>query len=79
MKKFSTFVLILLVCSVWVAIGNIGLVKADGTIYITADGTVEGTDKIQRNGDIYTFLNNISGSVVVQKGFITIDGSGTSS
>jgi hypothetical protein len=46
------------------------------TIYIRADGSVEGTDLIKRHENTYTFLNNISGSIVISKDFITIDGSG---
>ncbi len=56
--------------------------KAESTIYIRADGTVEGTDKIQRNEDVYTFLRNISidGSgiegIIVERNDIVIDGAG---
>jgi len=45
-------------------------------IEITVDGNVTGTDKIQRDGAIYTFTGNISGSIVVLRGDITIDGAG---
>ena len=47
-----------------------------GTIFIMADGSVWGTDKIQRNENIYTFTGNIDGSIVVQKDNIVIDGAG---
>jgi parallel beta-helix repeat protein len=46
------------------------------TIYIRSDGTVEGTDLIEISNNTYIFLNDISGSIVVSKDFITIDGSG---
>jgi len=46
------------------------------TIYIRADGSVEGTNLIERRDNTYIFLNNISGSIVVSKDFITLDGSG---
>jgi len=36
-------------------------------IYIRADGSVEGTDKIQRDGDVYTLISDISGSIVVER------------
>jgi len=51
-------------------------VKADlGIIRIKADGSVEGTDKIQRDGDVYTFTANITGkAIVIQRGGITLDG-----
>ena len=51
-------------------------VEASGTIYIRATGVVEGTDKIQRDGDVYTFTDNINDSIVVQKSNIIIDGNG---
>ena len=31
------------------------------SIYIRADGSVEGTDKIQRDGDVYTLISDITG------------------
>ncbi len=51
MRKTSFIVLLLILCSILVTFPNVKIVKAQSTIYITADGTVEGTDKIQRNGD----------------------------
>lgn len=55
---------------------QIGVVKAENTIYIRADGSVEGTDKIQREGNVYALTGNINGSIVVEKNNITIDGNG---
>jgi len=49
-------------------------VKAEDTIYIKSDGSVEGTELLQRNGEVYTFLGDVSGKIVVSKDFITIDG-----
>jgi len=55
-------------------------IPSESTIYIRADGSVEGTDKIQREGNIYTFLGNISidGSgtdgIIVERDNIVIDG-----
>jgi parallel beta-helix repeat protein len=45
-------------------------------IEINADGIVTGTDRIQRNGMVYTFGGNISGSIVILCDGITIDGAG---
>jgi hypothetical protein len=45
-------------------------------IEIEADGTVTGTDCIQQNGTVYTFTDDISGSIVVLCDNITIDGQG---
>ena len=49
---------------------------SESTIYITADGTVEGTDKIQRAGNNYTFTSNIIGEIILDKSNITINGNG---
>jgi parallel beta-helix repeat protein len=61
---------------VWVSFLQVGDVKAQSTVYIRNDGTVEGTDKIQQNGDTYTFTDDITGAVVLEKGGIVIDGDG---
>jgi len=47
-----------------------------GSVYISADGSVVGTNSIQRNGSIYTLTANISGGIQVQKSNIVIDGAG---
>jgi len=49
---------------------------ASGTIYIRADGSVEGTDKILRDGDVYTFTDDIYDEIVVERSYIAIDGNG---
>ena len=49
-------------------------VEANGNIYIRADGTVDGTNKIQRNGNVYTFTDDIFDSIVVEKDNIVVDG-----
>ncbi len=46
------------------------------TIYIRADGSIEGTDKIQRDGNTYAFSGDVYGSVVVEKDDLEINGSG---
>jgi len=51
-------------------------VEASGTIYIRADGTIDGTTKIQRDGDVYTFTENIYDEIVVERDNIVIDGAG---
>ncbi len=50
--------------------------QSSGSITINSDGSVIGTDLIQRNGDTYTLIGNISGGIQVQKSYITIDGAG---
>jgi len=76
MRKLSTFVLILFLCFVWVPILKIGIVKAEGILQINHDGSIQGTDLIQRTNNTYTFTNDISGNIVVLKDFIIIDGAG---
>jgi len=50
--------------------------EANGAVYIRADGTVEGTDKIQREGNVYTFTGNIYGNMVIEKDDVVVDGAG---
>ena len=57
-----------------VSISQIVIVKAESTIYIRADGSVEETDKIQRNGSVYTFTDNICVGIQVYKSNIVVDG-----
>jgi parallel beta-helix repeat protein len=76
--KAATLVLLLILCSVLVILPNIGVVKANGAIYIRADGSVEGTDKIQRDENVYTFTDNLYEPLVVERDNIVVDGAGYS-
>jgi parallel beta-helix repeat protein len=78
MKKSAfAFFLLLFLSVIFVSLPQIGAVKAESTIYIRANGTVEGTDKIQQNGNVYTFTDNIvNQSIVVDKDNIVVDGAG---
>ncbi|MFC1486844.1 NosD domain-containing protein [Thermoproteota archaeon] len=51
-------------------------VQSSGMIFINVDGTIEGTDKIQRDGNLYTFTADIKESygIIVEKKDIIIDG-----
>jgi len=57
---------------------NIQLVKASGTIYIRADGSIEPlTANITTVDNVtYTFTDNIYDSIVVERSNIIIDGDG---
>jgi parallel beta-helix repeat protein len=46
------------------------------TILIKADGSIEGTDKIQRDGNIYTFTSDIEGSIVIERSNLVLSGAG---
>jgi parallel beta-helix repeat protein len=72
----SGIVLLLLLTNMLSSTFIIQPVRASGTIYIRADGSVEGTDKIEHNGDVYTFTDNIDDEIVVQRDNIIIDGAG---
>jgi len=75
-KSASVLVLLLFLSFVLVFIPQIGVVTAESTIYVRADGSVEGTDKIQRNGDLYTFTENIFVGIQIQRSNIVVDGAG---
>jgi parallel beta-helix repeat protein len=53
-------------------------VEADGTIYILADGAVNGTNKLLRDGNLYTLTDDIFDSVVIEKDNVVVDGAGYS-
>lgn len=66
---------------VFVLLGVLGIaikverVEASGTIYIRANGLVEGTDNIISADNVtYTFTGNINDSIVVEKDNIVVDG-----
>jgi parallel beta-helix repeat protein len=77
-KSASALVLLLLFSVIVITSSQIEIVNAEGTIYIRSDGSVEGTDKIQRDGNVYTFTDNIFNSIVVEKDDVVIDGAGYS-
>ena len=69
-------VTMLLICMLTLAF-NGQTVGVSGTIYIRADGSVEGTDKITSVDNVtYTFTDNIFDSIVVERDNIIIDGAG---
>ncbi len=55
---------------------NLASAQSLETITIKADGSVEGTDKIQRNGDVFLFSDNITGPLFVERDNIVVDGAG---
>ena len=71
----SNIILALLLMGTLTVAFKVQPVNASGTIYIRADGSIDPpTAPIQRNGDIYTFTDNINDSIVVQRNSITISG-----
>jgi len=89
-KGKSVFALLLVLCFALVAVPEVRMAKADpvlGVIRIMPDGTVEGTDKIQRDGNVYTLTGDISGYLnstfgdlkgflLVMRDNIVLDGAG---
>jgi len=73
-KSESMLVLLLFLSVVLVSLPQIGMVKADESIYIRADGSIEGTDKILQVGNVYTFTDNIYDEIVVERDDIVING-----
>jgi parallel beta-helix repeat protein len=72
---FLTALIIVLVGTLGLAF-NVQRAEASRTVYIKTTGEVEGTDKIQRDGNIYTFTDHINDSIVVERSNITVDGNG---
>jgi len=66
-EKIATGIfLALLLASVLMLSFNI-LQAELGEIYIREDGEVEDTDRIKRVGNLYTFTDNIFGSIAVKR------------
>jgi parallel beta-helix repeat protein len=79
LKQFkSAHVLLIILCLGLLSISGTGIAKAEVAIHINADGNVDGTNLIQHEGNVYTFIANIDNAygIVVEKDNITIDGAG---
>jgi parallel beta-helix repeat protein len=73
----SSLLLVVLLSSFVLSFSMFGIAEAAVSgVYINADGSVTGTNSIQRAGDLYTFVGNFSGPLYVQKDNVVIDGSG---
>jgi hypothetical protein len=46
----------------------LGIAQTYSTITIKADGSIEGTDKIQQRGTTYTLTGDVYGSIIVRRG-----------
>ena len=76
MKKIVLLAFVLVFLSTAVVVGSVRPTVAEKTIYIRSDGSVEGTGKIQRDGNVYTFTDNIYDEIVVERDNIVVDGAG---
>jgi len=75
-ERRAALILLLILFSLLVSLPQIGVVNAESTIYIRADGSIEGTDRVQRDGNVYTFSDDIYNEIIVEKDDIVIDGAG---
>ena len=76
--KQTKVVLLILMTLVYLSYSPSLSVKASELIFIRADGSIEGTNKIHRSGNIYIFNGDITESygIIVEKSNIIIDGKG---
>ena len=51
--------------------------KASTMIRIRGDGSIEGTNRIKQEGNIYTLTDDLNDSIIVEKDSIIIDGAGS--
>jgi len=74
----SGFWVLVLFVSVFGVVLNVPVVWGSGTIYIKADGSIDPPTANITTSDYvtYTFIGNISDSIVVQRSNIIVDGSG---
>jgi len=76
-KNASYLILSLLLVNLLTCAFNIRPVIAYGAIYIRSDGSIDPpTAPIQRSLDMYTFTDDISGSIVIEKDNIVVNGAG---
>lgn len=86
LKKLVLAIIIMLALSfILVATSEIASALPSAVIRIKPDGTVEGSDKIQQNGNVYTLTGNLESSVgkneafiFIEKDGVTFDGAGYS-
>lgn len=75
LKVVTGIILTLLLVNMLTLALNIQPAKATGTIYIKTDGSVDPPDApIQRDGDLYTFTDNIYDFIIIERDNIVVDG-----
>jgi parallel beta-helix repeat protein len=78
----ATLILLLILSFVLASIPQIAVANTEGTIYTRPDGSIEGTNKILRNGNLYNFTSDINSDtydsygIVIEKNDIILDGMG---
>ena len=74
-RAASAFIMLLVLFLILVRVSEVSTVSSlnVGEIRILPDGSVEGTDKIQCNGDVYTLVSDIDGSIRMPDYFISLE------
>ena len=74
-KTVAALFILSLLLSVFILLDSVAVVNAQSSnvVRIKADGTVTGTDKIQRNGAVYTLTGDLSASVGSNEAFIFVE------
>ena len=72
-ERRATLILIALVSSLIITLSNVEPVKAQESIVINSDGSIEGTDCIVYNGFNYTLTDNINGTIFVNRTYTIIE------
>ncbi len=77
-RVFSVVIFILLLTSMLTLAFHIQPARAEGTIYIRADGSIDPPDARISSVDnvTYTFTDNINDSIVIERDNIVVDGAG---
>jgi len=77
-KLLLSIVLAILLASMLSVMFNVQMVKASGTIYIRADGSIDpSTTPISTTDNItYTLIDNIYDSIVIERDNIVVEGAG---
>ena len=76
-RTVSAILFVMLLTSMLYSAFKVMPAEAAGTIYIRADGSIDPpTAPISRDGDTYTFTDNIYDSIVIQRGDVVVDGAG---
>lgn len=76
MRKRSVIAFCFLGLIILAALVQCGFAQSFEAIYIDSEGTVRGTDSIQRIGDKYTLIHNVFGNLTVQREDAIVDGAG---
>jgi len=69
----ALFILSLLLSVFIITVSDVVIAQSSNVIRIKSDGSITGTDKIQRNGAVYTLRGDLSASVGQNEAFIFVE------